>query len=449
MLFRSRGTSGQVLTTDGGGNTSWSSLTSSQWTTTGSNVYYNAGNVGIGTTTPGSRLTLGNNVGDGFNEWTDYQLLLFSSSTPQASYGLGVKTNTLAFNSHNDFDFDQDGTTVMTINTGKVGIGTASPLALLDLGNTVSNRKILLYSAADNDHQFTGFGLNNDVLRFQLANTSGNFKFYGATSTTASTELFRIEGDGDVVTQGQIKNVTDPTEAQDAATKAYVDALKAQLVVLEDMLIETGGYKIIDADSNIYHVVKIGSQVWMNENLKTTKFNDGTEIPEVTDATEWAALTTPAYAWYGNNFDTYGAVYGALYNSYVLDTAVNGNKNICPVGWHVPTVSEWNTLSNYLGGGSIAGGKLKSTRTDPDPHPRWNSPNTGATDQYGFNALPGGYRYYTNGQFAYLGSKGCWWSSTKYSATVYYGPHMTSGGTDVINYSSSLKFGLSIRCIRD
>ncbi len=444
-----RGTSGQVLTTDGGGNTSWSSLTSSQWTTTGSNVYYDSGNVGIGTTTPGSRLTLGNNLGDAFDEWSDYQVLLYSSSTPQASYGLGIKTNTLAFNSHNDFDFDQDGTTVMTIKAGKVGIGTSSPLGLFDLGNTVSNRKILLYSAADNDHQFTGFGLNSDALRFQIANTTGNFKFYGATSSTASTELFRIQGDGNVVAQGQIKNVTNPTEAQDAATKAYVDALKAQLVVLEDMLIETGGYKIFDADSNIYRVVKIGSQVWMNENLKTTKFNDGTEIPEVTDATEWAALTTPACAWYSNNFETYGSVYGALYNWYAIDTAVNGNKNICPVGWHVPSVSEWNTLFNYLGGGSIAGGKLKSTSTAPDPHPRWDSPNTGATNEAGFNALPGGYRYYTNGQFAYLGNKGNWWSSTKYSDTKIYAPGITSSGTDVINYGSNLTFGLSVRCIRD
>jgi len=195
----SRGTSGQVLTSDGSGNTSWSSLTSSQWTSSGSNIYYNTGNVGIGTTTPGSRLTLGNNVGDGFDEWSDYQLLLYTSSTPQSSYGLGIKTNALTFHSNNDFDFDENCSTVMTMQSGKVGIGTESPLALLDLGNAISNRKIILYSSANNDHQFTGLGLNADALRFQLATTSGNFKFYGATSSTTSTELFRIQGNGQVM----------------------------------------------------------------------------------------------------------------------------------------------------------------------------------------------------------------------------------------------------------
>jgi hypothetical protein len=87
----------------------------------------------------------------------------------------------------------------MTVHSGKVGIGTTTPLALLDLGNTVSNRKIMLYNSADNDHQFTGFGVNNDALRFQLANTTVNFKFYGATSSTASTELFRIQGNGQII----------------------------------------------------------------------------------------------------------------------------------------------------------------------------------------------------------------------------------------------------------
>jgi hypothetical protein len=195
----SRGTSGQVLQTDGSGNTSWSSFTGSQWSTSGSNIYYNSGNVGIGTITPNSKLTFDNSHDSGFDQWSDYKILLYTDATPQQSYGIGIKANTLAFNTDHDYDFDQDGSTVMTIQEGKVGIGTASPRALLDLGSSISNRKIILFSSADNDHQFTGLGLNVDALRFQLASTAGNYKFYGATSSSASNELFRIQGNGQIM----------------------------------------------------------------------------------------------------------------------------------------------------------------------------------------------------------------------------------------------------------
>lgn len=211
LFPEARGANGQVLTSDGSGNTSWATPSVSQWITSGSNIYYNAGNIGIGTSSPGSRLTLGNNIGDGFNKWTDYQLLLFSGATPQSSFGVGIKASTLAFNSDRDYDFDQDGSTVLTIQSGKVGIGTTAPKATLDLGNAISNRKITLFTANDNDHEFTGLGLNADALRFQMAGTTGNFKFYAATSATTSTELFRIQGNGQVVipaltTQGILQN---------------------------------------------------------------------------------------------------------------------------------------------------------------------------------------------------------------------------------------------------
>jgi uncharacterized protein (TIGR02145 family) len=137
---------------------------------------------------------------------------------------------------------------------------------------------------------------------------------------------------------------------------------------------------VTDIDGNIYHTVTIGTQVWMVENLKTTKYRNGDPIPNVT-GNAWAALTTGAYCWYNNDAATYKATYGALYNWY----AVADSRNIAPTGWHVPTDAEWTTLTTFLGGESVAGGKLKETGTN-----HWTSPNTGATNETGFTALPGG-----------------------------------------------------------
>ena len=120
----------------------------------------------------------------------------------------------------------------------------------------------------------------------------------------------------------------------------------------------------------------------MAENLKTTKYRDGTSIPLVTENTAWLNLTTPGYCWYNNDAAHYKSTYGALYNWYVLNAGSNGWKNVCPTGWHVPTDAEWTTLTTYLGGESIAGGKLKETGTS-----HWLSPNTVATNETGLHTL--------------------------------------------------------------
>lgn len=138
--------------------------------------------------------------------------------------------------------------------------------------------------------------------------------------------------------------------------------------------------EVLDTDGNIYHTVVIGNQVWIVENLKTTRYNDGTSIPLVTGNTEWINLTTPGYCWYDNDI-TNKETYGALYNWYAVQT----NK-ICPAGWHVPSDSEWTALTDFLGGESTAGGKLKEAGTM-----HWDSPNTGATDESGLTLLPGGF----------------------------------------------------------
>lgn len=162
-----------------------------------------------------------------------------------------------------------------------------------------------------------------------------------------------------------------------------------------------------DADGNIYHTVTIGTQVWLVEDLKTTKLNDGTPIQNITDCAAYNTLTSPSYYWYDNNVG-YKAIYGALYNWY----AVNSGK-LAPTGWRIPTESDWNTLRTYLGGENVAGGKLKEAGTS-----HWVSPND-ATNESGFSAFGVGELYIHDEQppnyscyYLGLNSDGTWWSST-------------------------------------
>jgi uncharacterized protein (TIGR02145 family) len=201
---------------------------------------------------------------------------------------------------------------------------------------------------------------------------------------------------------------------------------------------------VTDIDGNVYNTVTIGSQVWLKENLKVTHYNNGDSIPNITDNTAWASLNTPAYCWYNNDYDTYGTVYGALYNWFTTDSASNGNKNLCPLGWHIPTSTEWTTLTTYLGGESVAGGKMKEAGTA-----HWSAPNTGATNESDFTALPGGYRGYVNGSFNYIGIFGHWWSNTQYDTSLAWGRGLFYLDAPVNNSTSVKKNGFCIRCMKD
>jgi uncharacterized protein (TIGR02145 family) len=198
------------------------------------------------------------------------------------------------------------------------------------------------------------------------------------------------------------------------------------------------GSIICDIDGNTYKTVVIGTQTWMAENLKTTKYNDGTAIPLVTDKTEWNNLTTPGYCWYNNDEATNKATYGALYNWYTVNTG-----KLCPTGWHVPTQAEWTTLTDYLGGEGIAGGKLKETGST-----HWDSPNTGATNETGFTALPGGFRTLGDG-FIAIGFSGCWWTSTMTGSFNVWYRYMFNDISDVYYGGLAKGNGLSIRCLMD
>jgi len=194
---------------------------------------------------------------------------------------------------------------------------------------------------------------------------------------------------------------------------------------------------ITDIDGNTYKTVTIGTQTWMAENLKVTKYNDGIAIPNVTNNTAWRELTTGALCDYDNT-PSNSETYGKLYNWHAVNTG-----KLCPTGWHVPSDAEWTELTDYLGGTSVAGGKLKETGTT-----HWASPNTGATNETGFTALPGGNRG-SNGTFGDIGGGGSWWSATEYGATYARRRDMNYGYSGVYRDRYSKEVGFSVRCVRD
>lgn len=195
---------------------------------------------------------------------------------------------------------------------------------------------------------------------------------------------------------------------------------------------------IYDQDGNICNTILIGSQTWMAGNLSVTKFNDGTTIPLITDATSWNNLSTPACCWQ-SNFQAYKVTYGVLYNWYAVNTG-----KLCPVGWHVASEAEWNKLTDYLGGESIAGGKLKESGFK-----HWDIPNTDATNESGFRALPGGtLNSDPDGLFCDLHEKGCWWT-TESNENWAANRIMNANSNSVQKQYCLKKWGLSVRCIKD
>jgi uncharacterized protein (TIGR02145 family) len=193
-----------------------------------------------------------------------------------------------------------------------------------------------------------------------------------------------------------------------------------------------------DADGNTYNTIGIGYQVWMTENLKTTKYNDNTSITLVTNDTSWNKLSTAAYCWYNNDETAYKSSYGAIYNWYTVNTS-----KLCPTGWHVPTDDDFTTLVEYVGGASSAGGILKESGTS-----HWSSPNTGATNGFGFTSLPGGVRY-DSGSFDFLGSQGNWWSATSYSTIYAKNLNLYYNYSNSFQVYTNKKYGMSIRCVKD
>ena len=207
---------------------------------------------------------------------------------------------------------------------------------------------------------------------------------------------------------------------------------------------------VTDIDGNEYPTVIIGTQCWMAEDLKVTHYPNGDTIPNVTDDTDWGNLaddnTSDAYCFYNNDNTTdYGALYtyaASIGDDWTKDLVEN--QGVCPNGWHLPTDAEWTTLTNYLGGEIIAGGKMKEIGTT-----HWNSPNTGADNSSGFSALPSGYRINGSGTFYRLGDRSHWWSATEGNSFYAYIRYMSYDNAEVKRTNINKALGYSVRCVRE
>ncbi|HEQ98212.1 MAG TPA: hypothetical protein ENO22_02600 [candidate division Zixibacteria bacterium] len=193
-----------------------------------------------------------------------------------------------------------------------------------------------------------------------------------------------------------------------------------------------------DYDGNVYQTVQIGDQCWMMENLKVTHYRNGDPVPDVTVDADWEALITGAYCEY-NNDGGYVEVYGRLYNFY----AIEDSRNLAPEGWHVPTDAEWLALINYLGGESVAGGKMKEAGTE-----HWAPPNDGATNESGFTALPAGARN-SVGTFYNLGSSTTFWTADENKSNVAWFWVIYYSNPDIYSNYCYKAAGFSIRCLKD
>ncbi len=230
-----------------------------------------------------------------------------------------------------------------------------------------------------------------------------------------------------------------------------------------------GTTTVTDVDGNVYNTVAIGSQCWLKQNLATTKYNDGTAIPNVTDNAAWMALATGAYSWYNNDAATNKATYGALYNWFAVDNnaaskiASNGGKNICPAGWHVPSYAQWGVLENFLIAngynydGSTSGNKYAKSMasvtlwsSDGGAGTVGNSDYPAYRNKSGFSGLPGGIRS-TAGVFDYMTLWGYWWFSSQLDAFPTNAYSVMLNSQNNASYASAIDKirGHSVRCLKN
>ncbi len=199
---------------------------------------------------------------------------------------------------------------------------------------------------------------------------------------------------------------------------------------------------ISDIDGNQYRTVQIGNQEWMAENLRTSRYNDGVFITKVIGDMDWETTSSGAWIWYQNNFN-YEIPFGKLYNWFAVNTG-----KLCPVGWHVPSDTEWDVLYNFLNSTGSGGGKMKATGTSQSGNGHWLEPNTGATNESGFTGLPGGERD-ESGTYDFTGARGSWWTTTEWTVTTAFYIYLQFNSSLLVGNIADKNRGLSIRCIKD
>jgi len=209
------------------------------------------------------------------------------------------------------------------------------------------------------------------------------------------------------------------------------------MIILIGVMAMSSIAQVTDKDGNTYKTVKIGTQTWTAENLKTKHYNNGDAIPDGKKAGDIRRQNKPEYWFVYGNKSANEATYGLLYTWY----AATDSRNICPGGFHVPTHAEWTTLTDSLG--NDAGGKMKETGTA-----HWINPNTGATNSSGFSALPGSFRF-PYGTFFSAGSVGEWWSASETDTWTAWRLLLNNDVSQVSHHDFEKEYGFSVRCLKD
>ena len=324
---------------------------------------------------------------------------------------------------------------IYTQQIGPFSTNTALPIVVIpasSLNTTIVQGTLTNCSNANVTNGYVWLQTAGQFLYTQVTNGSFSFTVLNCSSAATSFTLQGYDYEGMKATTQQTGILNNQT-----VSLGTIQACAATNT--------TGEFS--DIDQNWYTFLPIGQQTWMQQNLNVSRYRDGTSIPQVTDPTQWANLTTGAWCYYNNTTEN-GTTYGRLYNWYAVagihDTDPNTpNKILAPTGWHVPSDAEWTILTTFLGGEQVAGGKMKSTGTS-----LWFSPNTAATNESGFTGLPGGCRY-SNGAFYNVGDDGNWWSSSESSTAVAWYRALNYNNGNAFRSTTNKKIGFSVRCLRD